>query len=69
MGLRRPDGGPERSLGVFVFRGPENEHLRHRSEPSWSSVGALPGCSGRVGGPGGGHQSTREDPRRASKWA
>ena len=34
MGLRRLDGGPERSLGVFVFRGPENEH-------SQASLGAF----------------------------
>ena len=40
MGLRRLDRGPERSLGVYVFRGSENEHsqasLGAFLERSWS---------------------------------
>ena len=41
MGSRRLDRGLERSLGVFVFTGPENEHsqasLGAFLELSWSA--------------------------------
>ena len=67
--LRRPKRASSRSkIAPRRLRGPQDGPRGHQDDPKGLQEAAQE-CPRRVGGPGGAHQSAREDLRRASKWA